>query len=481
MTTRISPLFLDRSERENLWQQVIRAIECYFDDLPKLSVTCGISQAGAARFVSAVDFERPLPPAEAVRFAVEGLRNFGVQTPHPRYFGLFNPAPTTIGIAAETLVAAFNPQTGAWGHHPFGVQLERSLLRAFSAKFGYDPGLADGILTVGGSEGNHTAIATALASAFPEIEKGGLRSLRGQPTVYASTESHHSLHKAVRLCGLGANALRAVPVDEYLRMDPNRLSEAIRKDRAAGSLPFLIVATAGTTNAGVVDPLAEIAAVAAQEANWLHVDAAWGGAAALVPELRYILSGIQQADSIIFDTHKWLSVPLTAGFFLTRHPGVMSRTFHVEPSYVPRDGSDDGVVDFYAHSMQWGRHFLGLKVFLSLAVASWKGYEETLRHMTRMGDLLRRKLGADGWKILNRTPLPLVCFNDGYRSDGGSSSYLEAIASALVASGQAWISTTRLGEVVPALRACVTSFHTNEDDLTALVDALNAARKQFAR
>lgn len=470
-------LLLTKSGRDNLWKQVISAIEDYLADLPTLPVTRQISPAEARSLLAPFNFERPLPPQDAIRFAVECLRRHGVHTSHPRYFGLFNPATTTMGIAAEALVAAFNPQTAAWGHHPAGVELERLLLRAFAAKFGYDPVSADGTLTVGGSEGNYTAILAALVHTFPQFQSGGLRTLPAQPTLYISSESHHSLYKAARLCGLGERALRIIPVDESLRMDPNQLAERIRADRAAGDLPFLLVATAGTTNSGVIDPLPDVAEVAEQERIWLHVDAAWGGAAALVPELRPLLAGIDSADSITFDTHKWLSVPLTAGLFLTRHAGLMNRTFHTEPAYVPRDGLNEDVVDFYASSMQWGRHFLGLKVFLSLAVAGWEGYTKTLRHMTRMGDFLRRELQGSGWTILNRTPLPLVCFTDSTSPEEDTASYLEALVKEVLASGQAWISTTRLGPGIPALRACITSFHTKEDDITLLVRSLTAARK----
>ncbi len=469
-------LLLEKHERESLWKQVTGIVEGYLEELPRLRVTPQISVAEARSLFASITFDQPLSLQAAVNFAAEGLTRYGIQTPHPRYYGLFNPAGTTMGVAAETLAAAFNPQTGAWGHHPFGVELERHLIRAFAAKFGYEPSSADGIFTVGGSEANHTALLTALTYAFPSFHQSGVRGLAAQPVLYASAESHHSLLKAARLCGLGAEALRAIPVGEDLRMKADALASAIREDRRAGHLPFLVVATAGTTNAGVIDPLSELAGIAARENVWFHVDAAWGGAAALVPELWPLLAGIERADSIAFDTHKWLSIPLTAGLYLTRHTDILDRTFRVEPAYVPRDGAAEGVVDTYKHSMQWGRHFLGLKVFLSLAVAGWEGYADTLRHMTAMGDLLREELQRAGWIILNKTSLPLVCFVDASHADGRTSTYLEAIAREVVSSGDAWISTTRLGAGIPALRACITSFRTEPRDIQILVEALDRAR-----
>ena len=195
-------------------------------------------------------------------------------------------------------------------------------------------------------------------------------------------------------------------------MDVERLEAAIKSDRDAGRAPFMIVATAGTTGAGLIDPIASIADVAKLEKLWLHVDAAWGGAAVLVPELRTHLEGIERADSITFDAHKWLSVPMGAGLYLTRHPKILEQTFSTATSYMPRESLEFGVADPYNHSMQWSRRFIGLKVFLSLMVAGWEGYAEAVRHQTRMGAFLRRELEAAGWRVVNQTPLPVACFVD---------------------------------------------------------------------
>ncbi|MGH9843553.1 MAG: pyridoxal phosphate-dependent decarboxylase family protein [Blastocatellia bacterium] len=184
------------------------------------------------------------------------------------------------------------------------------------------------------------------------------------------------------------------------------------KDRGDGFAPFMVVATAGTTNAGIVEPIAEIADVAANEGLWFHVDAAWGGAAVLVPELRQVLEGIERADSITFDAHKWLSVPMAAGLYLTCHQDILNRTCRITTDYMPRDATGLDVIDPYVHSLQWSRRFIGLKVFLSLAVAGWDGYERTLRHQAAMGDLLRQRLVASKWKVINQTRLPVVCFVD---------------------------------------------------------------------
>jgi len=427
------------------------------------------------------DFERPVDPLSALDFAVEGLWRHQVHAPHPRYFGLFNPAPATMGIAADALVAAFNPQLAAWSHSPFAAEVEQHVVRALAGKLGYDPGKVEGTFTSGGAEANHTALLTAITRAFPEVGRRGMLALRSQPVLYVSPEAHHSFLKAARLSGIGAEAVREVRVDSSLRMIPGDLAEKIEEDRSSGHTPFLVIATVGSTSAGAIDPVAEIAQVADEAGGlWLHLDAAWGGAAALVPELRPVLDGAARADSITFDAHKWLSVPMGAGVYLTRHPGILERTFRVAAGYMPREGNVLPVLDPYANSMQWSRRFIGLKLFLSLAVAGWQGYEEAIRRQTEMGDRLRERLQEEGWTVVNDTPLPVVCFVDSIKEggrDGRSAAFLEAVKTHVVDSGEAWISTVSLGEAGPALRACITNYRTGPEDLEALVAALGRARQ----
>jgi glutamate/tyrosine decarboxylase-like PLP-dependent enzyme len=323
-------------------------------------------------------------------------------------------------------------------------------------------------------EANHTAVLAALASRFPDFLEHGLRALPAQPVLYTSSESHHSLLKAARLCGMGTAAVRLIPVDERFRMRPELLVEAIVQDRGRGLAPFLIAATAGTTNAGAIDPLPECADIAARENVWFHTDAAWGGAAALDPHLRPLLDGIERSDSITFDAHKWLSVPMGAGVFITRHRDILDRTFRVLTAYMPKEAAGLDIIDPHLHSMQWSRRFTGLKVFLSLAVAGWSGYCEAIRHQTAMGKLLRDGLADDGWEIANDTPLPVVCFAD---RDGGAERQ-KAIAMTVVSSGEAWISTTLLGGNRTVLRACITNYLTQPRDVDALVKTVARTRSR---
>lgn len=472
-------LMLDAETRGELWRRMVAAIESYIEEVGGARVAPELDLDAIRNTLARFDFERPMAPLEALDFAVESLWRWQVHTPHPRYFGLFNPAPTPMGIAADALVAAFNPQLAAWSHSPMAAEIEQHLVRAFGERFGFDPARVEGTFTSGGAEANHTALLTALTRAFPEVGRRGLLALRSQPVLYVSPEAHHSFLKASRLCGLGTEAVREVRVDAGLRMIPEELAARIEEDRAAGFSPFLVVATVGSTSAGVADPVAGLAQVADEAGGlWLHVDAAWGGAAALVPELRPLLDGTARADSVTFDAHKWLSVPMGAGLYITRHAGILERTFRVAAGYMPREGSALPVMDPYAHTMQWSRRFIGLKLFLSLAVAGWEGYAAAVRRMAAMGDRLRERLQEEGWTIVNDTPLPVVCFA-GAGPEGRSAPFLERIAADVVASGEAWLSTAALGEG-PALRACVTNHRTGLEDVDALVAALGRARQRAA-
>ncbi|HXR97447.1 MAG TPA: aminotransferase class V-fold PLP-dependent enzyme [Terriglobales bacterium] len=465
-------LDLDTATRGDLWQQVVGEMERYHDQISEVRVAPVLDIGSIRDRLSAFDFERGMPPSEAVCFAVNGMWRDQVHTPHPRYFGLFNPAPTSMGIAGDALVAAFNPQIAAWSHSPFASEVERHLILALGRRFGYPGDAIDGVFASGGAEANHTAVLCALTHASPRFAREGVRAMASSPLLYVSALSHDSVLKAARLCGLGTDAVRIVAVDSRLRLAPETVGAAMERDRAAGNAPIMLVATAGSTSAGVIDDIAGLGAIARRHGAWFHVDAAWGGMAALLPELYSLLDGIGQADSITFDAHKSLSTPMGAGIFLTRHPDILEHTFRVNADYMPRDGASQAgnMIDPFAHSMQWSRRFTGLKLFLSLAVAGWEGYAGALRHQVAMGERLCRQARADGWKVVNDTPLPLALLTDGGGVDAA------AVAQAVVASGEAWVSSVRLPSGAAAIRACITNYRTQPADVDALIASLGRAR-----
>ena len=418
-----------------------------------------------------------MPPAEAVAVVVGMMRRLQPHVANARHFGLFDPAPTAMGVLGDALAAAFNPCLATWAGSPVGVAAEQLLVERFGRLFGYRPEHIDGTLTSGGSEANLTGLLLALTARVPEHRVSGVRGLRCRPLTYLSGQAHPSWLKAARIAGLGIDTCRVVPSDANGRLDPDALNCMIAADRAAGDLPLLIAATAGTTVAGMIDPIAEVAAVAERYGVWLHVDAAWGGAAMLLAECRPALDGIGRADSITFDPHKWLSVPMGCGMLLTRHRGLLERTFNVSATFLA--GADEAdVQDPSAYTIRWSRNFAGLKLLLSLAVAGWRGYEVVLRRQVALADRLRERLEHDGWTITNRTVLPVVCFTPADPLAGEDS--VRAIAGVVNGSGRVRIFHVRI-DGQPMLRVCITNYATSDTDVDILVEALHAARLAVGR
>ncbi|TYK47006.1 pyridoxal phosphate-dependent decarboxylase family protein [Actinomadura decatromicini] len=459
-----------RLAADELWRRAVELIEDERADVAGRAVSPPIDVAHLRTVIGGYDFARPAPAEDVLGAVAELLRTATVHTTHPRYFGLFNPTPTPLGVVGETLAAAFNPQLAAWSHAPAAAEIEAHLLRFLGGRLGYPAEAVAGSFTSGGAEANHTAVLLALTRTWPRYGTDGLRALPGRPVMYASAESHLAWLKIAHATGLGRDAVRLVPTGSDLRLDGARLAALVAADRAGGDLPFLVVATAGTTAAGAVDPLHDLADLCRDQGLRLHVDAAYGGAAALSDRLRPALAGIERADSITVDAHKWLSVPMGAGAFLCTDAAGLAETFRVTASYMPADVPD--TVDPYTSGMQWSRRFIGLKLFLSLAVAGRAGYAEQLDHDAELADLLRARLAGTGWEIVNDSPFPVVCFAD---PGDGTRAHHDALARTVVDGGRAWISPVELAGR-PALRACVISHRTTSADVEELVRAVNDAR-----
>jgi glutamate/tyrosine decarboxylase-like PLP-dependent enzyme len=409
------------------------------------------------------DFTKPLELDDVIRDVEKMLRKWQVHVTHPRYLGLFNPSVTVASVIADTLVAMYNPQLATWRTSPAANEIERHTLAWLAGKFGL-PGDSVANFTSGGEEANFSAVIVALARAFPEVGEFGVRRLAATPVIYLTAGAHHGFLKIARMMGLGRTALRIVAMDGNLKMDVADLARKVAEDRKSGLAPFLVVGTAGTTAAGVIDPLSALGSFCRTENLWFHVDAAWGGAAVISTRLRGHLAGIGEADSITCDAHKWFSVPMGAGMFFCRHAGAVLGAFESEVAFMPQKTLS--VLDPYTSTTQWSRRFIGLKLFLALAERGESGYAQIIEHQARMGEVLRTSLKRAGWLIVNSTPLPLVCFT---REGLVTSKFLAELYKRQIA----WMSEVQLGTGAPVLRACVTSFRTTEEDIEWVVSEMN--------
>lgn len=423
-----------------------------------------------SHLASQYDFQQERPLDDVVQDAERMLRDWQVQVTHPRYLGLFNPNVTLPSVVAETLVAMYNSQLANWRTSPAGNEIERHTLAWLAGKFGL-PQDSIATFTSGGSEANLSAVSVALSHAFPEYGEHGLRSLPASPSLYLTGEAHHGFNKIAHATGIGRRAVRAVKNDSRLRLDVESLRRQVQQDRNDGWAPFMVVGTAGTTATGVVDPLTEIAQFCREERLWFHADAAWGGAAILSPELKQYLAGIEHADSITCDAHKWFSVPMGCGMFFCRHRDSVERAFHADVTYV--SGAQSGpVFNPLTNSMQWSRRFIGLKLFMALANLGESGYAAMIDHQARLGSVLRQALTDSGWRLVNDTPLPLVCFT---RDHLDPTIFLAALHQRQIA----WMSEANIAGTA-VLRACITNFRTTEADVRQIVDEMNQLFQQQA-
>ena len=410
------------------------------------------------------DFRIPRPLGELLSWTIDKMEHGLVHVTHPRYFGLFNPAPTFPAQCADRIAGAFNPQLATSTTSPVAVEIEAHVIRSIAQRAGF-PSEAGGHFTSGGSEANYTALLCALTRSTPEFATKGARAFAGPPVFYVSQESHLGWLKIAHQAGIGRSAVHLVATDGFGRMDCNALKDAMSSDRANGSIPIMIAATAGTTNAGMIDPLSACAELARSNDLWYHVDAAWGGALISSDRLRSALAGMELADSATIDAHKWFATTMGCGMFITTHPDVLSSAFQVSTSFMP---SNIPSVDPYVTSVQWSRRFLGLRMFLSLAAAGWRGYGEHVERCVELTELLKIELARRKWAIANCSPLAVLCTMPppGFRQ-------VRSIVDQVLESGRAWIAAT-VFEGSDVIRVCVTHGETSAEDIIDLVHTLQS-------
>jgi glutamate/tyrosine decarboxylase-like PLP-dependent enzyme len=435
------------------------------------AVTPTIDLAAFRSELAGFDFSVPCPIDKLIAWTVKRMEEGVVHLNHPRYFGLFNPSPTFAALCADRIAASFNPQLATSTTSPVPVEIEAHVVRAVAARAGLPPG-AGGHFTSGGSEANYTALLCALTNCNAEFAATGSRAFQGPPVFYVSADSHLAWLKIAHQAGIGRSAVRLVSTDGCGRMDPGALRRMLDFDRERGCVPIMIAATAGTTSAGMIDPLVECAQLSRASNTWYHIDAAWGGALIASERLRSLLNGLDQADSLTIDAHKWFATTMGCGMFITQHPQVLAAAFQVSTSFMP---SNITQLDPYVTSVQWSRRFLGLRLFLSLAAAGWRGYAQHVERSIELAALLRRRLEARGWLIVNNSPVAVVCIKPPPRC--GS---VRSIVARLLATGRAWVASA-VYEGDEIIRACITNGESSESDVDELVAALSAAAEASSR
>jgi aromatic-L-amino-acid decarboxylase len=327
---------------------------------------------------------------------------------HPRFFAYFAISGSMPGILGEIYSAALNTNAMRWITCPASVELEKRMLRWLARSLGI-PDSFSGILADAASTSTLLSLAAAREKATDyDCRRRGLAASGAKLRLYASEEAHLSVEKAAILLGIGLDHVVRIPSDMNYRLDAGALRERVRSDRAAGFLPFAVVATAGTTATTSVDPIPEIAAIAEEEGLWLHVDAAYAGAAALLPEKKDLFRGWEKADTIVVNPHKWLFTPIDASAFFFRDPEALRRAFSVVPEYLRTPDEADNPMDY---GFQLGRRFRALKLWFVFRAYGRRGIEDRIRHHIRLARAFADWIdGEEEWERLAPAPFSVVCF-----------------------------------------------------------------------
>ncbi|HYG98888.1 MAG TPA: pyridoxal-dependent decarboxylase [Terriglobales bacterium] len=486
---------LDSETRRALGYKLIDCIDHYFSSLPDRPVQLPAHE----RTFGSLGHELPEIGEEAPRVLDEICRELvdkGFHVPSANYFGLMNPTPTYMSVLAEALVAALNPQLATLARSQLASKIENETVRWIGERVFGTPAVPPpspsvegasstpafaGTFTSGGNEANFSALALAIAAHFPGSVENGVASIGAQPVLYASAEAHHSLDKSVSLLGLGRKALRRIVITDNLQLDTRRLESRIAEDYANGYRPFCVVGTAGTTNSGAIDDLEVLGDISRRYGLWFHVDGAYGAAATFSDKHRHLVRGIERADSVTIDPHKWLAMPFAAGVILTRHPATLRKAFEVSTPYMPRL-ENAALIDNFKISTQWSRRMNSLKLWLSLRVHGRHAYEELVdRQLTiarRFHDWLE---ASEQFEVASPMYLPILNFR--VKPNGRTEQEVAAANVAMVEEvtrdGRYWISSTVVnGRSV--IRAMIISYLTGEENLRGIQDVLTRAANRLS-
>lgn len=483
----IDPWFeadLDPDRFRALGYRAVDMIASYFTDLRDLPV-----HPAASRAEVEAAFEEPLPrsgqdPDDVLDEWRDRVLPFTTHVGSPRYFGFVNGSGSMMAVIAEALAASVNMNPGAWRPAPAATEVERRCIAWLAEMVGYEP-TCGGLLTSGGTSANLTALTAALREKAPyDIRRSGVHAEQRLRLYMADHEGHVSIRRAAEQMGLGSDAVRLVRSGPDRTMDVAALERAVDVDAASGDLPFCVVGQAGSINVGAVDPLEQIADVCARRGMWFHVDGASGAFGALLPELASLYLGLERADSITLDPHKWLYIPYECGAVLARDPERLRRTYSMTAPYLhgSRRTDRDGL-DYLEYGPQMSRSFRALKLWMTIKQYGTDGYRRLLRQNIACAQHLHERVSRS--ELFEPGPAPRL-FIYAFRfapkglarsSDEDIQAELDAanqmIADRIVRSGLAFLMTSRLdGRVV--LRLSVCSHRTTLRDIDRVFEAAEA-------
>ena len=474
---REAPLAMRSDNFRKLGHQLVDDIAEFLEELPQRPVTTAETPQALRQQLGPDHLpERGAPANHLLDEATDLLFEHSLFNGHPRFWGYITGAAAPMGMLADFLAAAVNPNVGAAVLSPMATEIEAQTIRWLAELIGY-PRHCGGLLVSGGNMANFVGLLVARqVKATWNLKAEGLAGGPQQLVAYVSQETHTWIDKAAELFGLGANAVRKIQTNVNQQIDIVALEKQIIADRRAGYLPFLVVGTAGTTSTGAIDPLPEMAAICRRYALWFHVDGAYGAPAAVLPDASPALLGLREADSIALDPHKWLYSPLEAGCVLVRDPQPLQATFSHHPTYYNFDGNqEDPPINYHEFGLQNSRGFRALKVWLALRQVGRAGYQEMIGDDIALAQALYTVLGAYPELQAVTQNLSITTFRfvpQGLPPDPfAATAYLnklnEALLNRLQTSGEVFVSNAVV-EGNYLLRACIVNFNTTLADVEAL-------------
>ncbi len=475
-TYRKSPLEISKEEFRKIGYQLIDSVSEFLDSIDKTRVTTGETPEQLKNVIGTLSIpEDGVSPQEILTRATDLLLNHSLLNGHPRFMGYITASPAPIGALADLLATAVNPNVGANILSPIATEIEKQTVKWLAELIGVSPSYG-GLLVSGGNMANFTAFLTARTVKGPKnIKEDGISNTTQKLVVYCPVTTHTWIEKAAVLFGLGSNAIRWIKTDPANKIDIEALEQAINSDLQNGNKPLLVIGNAGDVSTGVIDNLAAIASICKKYDLWFHVDGAYGLPAIVIPELKPLFTGIEEADSIALDPHKWLYSPLEAGCVLVKDPDHLIQTFSFHPAYYNFDNNNDAQ-NYYEYGLQNSRGFRAFKVWLVLQQAGRSGYEKMIGQDIQLSKLLFEKAKSHPeleaiTQNLSITTLRYVPLNYNSGTEKNES-YLnrlnEALLNELQQGGEVFLSNAVVNGRY-CLRACIVNFRTSEKDIEDII------------
>jgi len=478
--TRDTSIELSKEEFQQIGYRLIDDIAGFLEQIGEKPVTSGESPKKLQNLMGDGRLpENGTSPSDLFARATDLLINHSLFNGHPRFLGYITSSPSPVGILAELLAASVNPNVGAQILSPIATEIEKQTVK-WLAEFIGVPDDYGGLLVSGGNMANFTGFLTGRnAMAEGNIKAEGISGLK-KLIVYCSATTHIWIEKAASLFGLGSGSVRWIKTDQFNKMDINILEYTVKNDIRNGYLPLMVIGTAGDVSTGVVDNLMEISGICKKYKLWFHVDGAYGIPAAIIPELKPMFAGIEEADSIALDPHKWLYSPLEAGCTLVKNPQHLKDTFSTHPEYYNFDTETDGsFLNYYEYGLQNSRGFRALKVWMMLQHVGKKGYIDSISEDIALAELLFKEASfhpeleaiTQNLSIATLRYVPAVAFPDDEQKEAYLNKLNENLLNNLQQGGEVFLSNA-LVKGKYCLRGCIVNFRTSGKDIKEIIDII---------